>query len=137
MVDVLTKKQRSAVMGSVKNKNTKPELVVRKTTFSLGYRYRLYRSDLPGRPDLVFPRKKKIIFVHGCFWHGHHGCPSYRPPKSNINFWNDKIVKNRENDRRAIYLLKKQGWRVLVLWECQIINSARLRSKIDIFLKDK
>ena len=137
MSDVLTKKQRSKVMSRVRNRDTEPELRIRKLVFSMGYRYRLYRQDLPGKPDLVFSRKKKIIFVHGCFWHGHTGCPNYRPPKSNLDFWIPKINKNKANDLKVKRLLRKQGWHLLILWECQLVDENKIRARIGRFLESK
>jgi DNA mismatch endonuclease (patch repair protein) len=117
-MDTLTVEQRSAVMSRVRSKNTRPELIVRSILHRMGFRFRLHRSDLPGRPDIVLPRHGAVVFVHGCFWHGHH-CKRGSEPSSNIEFWRDKIDGNRRRDRRSIRRLRRDGWRVVVVWECQ------------------
>jgi DNA mismatch endonuclease (patch repair protein) len=101
---------------------------------SLGYRYRLHRPDLPGRPDLVFPGRRKVIFVHGCFWHRHEGCSAARIPKSRRAFWKTKLEANRERDRRVIRRLRGLGWGVMIVWECSVGNSPRLAKRIERFL---
>src|SRR5215471_14058880 len=112
--------QRSRTMRAVKGANTAPELLVRKIAHSLGYRFRLHRSDLPGKPDLVFVGRRKVIFVHGCFWHGHK-CPrGDRMPKTNSDYWTRKIARNAARDKLHISALKKQGWQVGVIWECKL-----------------
>ena len=110
---------RSQMMASVRSKNTKPELVVRKRLFSRGFRYRLHRSDLPGCPDLVLPKFAAVIFVHGCFWH-QHGCPRSKLPATRRTWWKNKLQKNRARDERAGDKLIQDGWRVLVVWECSL-----------------
>ena len=120
MVDVHTKAQRSFNMSRIKGKDTKPELVVRSFVHQSGYRFRLHRKDLPGKPDIVLPRHKKIIFIHGCFWHMHN-CKNGRvKPATRAKFWQDKRTGNKKRDRRNIRALKKLGWDVLVVWECQV-----------------
>ena len=121
-------------MRRVRSKDTRPEIVVRKFLYSLGYRYRLHRKDLPGTPDIVFPNRKKIIFVHGCFWHGHRCKRGARHPKSNVGYWKLKISRNVKRDESAIRKLKASGWDVLVLWECQISRTETLRGKLKKFL---
>lgn len=116
----LTKKQRSYCMSRIKGKDTKPELVVRSFVHRLGYRFRLHRKDLPGKPDIVLPRYKKIIFVHGCFWHMHNCKKGRAKPVTHAQFWQNKRTGNKERDRRNIRALKKLGWDVLVVWECQV-----------------
>jgi len=106
-------------MAAVKNKDTKPELVVRQRVFAAGFRYRLHVRKLPGTPDLVLPRYHVAIFVHGCFWHG-HTCPKGKLPATNRNFWQDKITKNVERDRRAVKALNSEGWQVVTIWSCQL-----------------
>lgn len=133
-MDPLTPRQRSAVMSAVKGKNTGPELAVRKLVHGLGYRYRLHGQGLPGKPDLVFPGRRAIIFVHGCFWHRHSGCALARLPKSRIDFWGPKLEGNRIRDLRNERLLRGLGWRVQVIWECQIANTKRLEGRIRRFL---
>lgn len=116
-------------------KDTAPELAVRRIVHSMGYRYRLHVGNLPGRPDLVFSKKRAVIFVHGCFWHRHDGCKLARMPKSNLEFWGPKLDGNKERDSRKVAELKAKGWRVLVVWECQISNTDRLYSKLAAFLE--
>lgn len=120
-------------MRLVRSTDTKPELVVRRLVHRLGYRYRLHATDLPGRPDLVFPSRKKTIFVHGCFWHG-HACRLGRMPKSRLVYWNAKISGNREHDNLVLRRLRSSRWKCLVLWECQLRNSQRLEKRITTFL---
>lgn len=129
-----TAEQRSRIMRCVKSKDTTPELVVRKISHSLGYRHRLYRKDLPGKPDLVFPSRKKIIFVHGCFWHGHKCKRGDRLPKSNREYWVKKIKSNMDRDKHHIEELNNQGWSVLIVWECEVKNLYNLTQKIAEFI---
>lgn len=136
MTDRLSVAERSRLMARVKNRNTAPELTVRRLLHRMGYRFRLHRKDLPGRPDIVLPRHKKIIFVHGCFWHG-HDCPRGRRPASNQAFWNQKIDRNRMRDAAAITALAAAGWHVLVLWDCQIKHSELLNSLLAVFLHNE
>jgi DNA mismatch endonuclease (patch repair protein) len=119
-MDRLSPEKRSALMSTVRNRDTKPEMVVRRTLHALGYRYRLHRADLPGKPDIVFPGRKKIIFVHGCFWHGHKDCKFAKPPKSRMDYWLPKLERNRLRDEDALAALQQRGWGVLVVWECEI-----------------
>ncbi len=118
--DVFTPDKRSAVMAAVKGKNTKPEIQVRKLAHALGYRFRLHRRDLPGSPDLVFPGRRAVIFVHGCFWHGHDCRRGARAPKTTAAYWRDKIARNKARDAHALAALESQGWRALTLWECEL-----------------
>ena len=118
--DVFTPEKRSAVMRAVKGKNTAPEIALRKALFKRGFRYRLNVADLPGKPDLVFPRYRAIIFVHGCFWHGHDCARGARPPKTNADYWRAKIARNVKRDHAAIDALQRDGWRVYVSWECDL-----------------
>ena len=131
----LSKKQRSYCMSQIKGKNTKPEVIVRQLVHGLGYRFRLHRKDLPGKPDLVLPRHRKIIFVHGCFWHKHTCKKGKSTPATNAEFWEKKRTGNRDRDRRNIRELKKMGWEVLVVWECWIKREEYLRGKIEAFLE--
>lgn len=119
MVDVLTPEQRRFNMSRVRGRNTGPEILLRSGLHARGLRFRLYRKDLPGTPDLVFPKYKVCMFVHGCFWHG-HGCLLFKMPSTREEFWALKIARTRERDQQAIAALLKMGWRVLVLWECAI-----------------
>ena len=121
MTDRMTKEQRSKNMSHIRSKDTSIELKVRKYLFSLGYRYRVNYKKLPGKPDIVFTKKKIAIFIHGCYWHGHNCNSRYAHiSKSNTNYWNTKIQRNQERDKRNIEQLEKDGWKVIVLWECEI-----------------
>ena len=138
MADTLTRSERSTRMALVRDKDTKPERIVRSIIHGLGFRYRLHQSDLPGKPDLVFSSRKKVIFVHGCFWHRHRDrkCPLARLPKSRLDFWLPKLENNRERDKKNRARLRQLGWRVLVIWECQLKNADRLELKIVDFLNE-
>lgn len=121
-------------MRAVKGKNTGPEMIVRRLVHALGYRYRLHRKDLPGKPDLVFPARRGVIFVHGCFWH-QHDCPrGARSPKSNRDYWLPKLRRNRERDAKNQARLKEEGWKVLVVWECETKDRDRLARGLKGFL---
>ena len=135
MVDILTPDRRSALMSHIRSKNTKPELIVRRLAHALGYRFRLHRRDLPGSPDLVFPRRRKVIFVHGCFWHRHGGCKYSYSPQSNIAFWERKFSKNIERDLDAMKKLRELNWTVLVVWECETTDATALAHRLFSFLK--
>jgi len=123
-------------MGRVKSKDTKPEMKLRKLVYSLGYRYRLHGKGLPGKPDLVFNGRRKIIFVHGCFWHRHRGCARCRMPKSRLRFWRPKLEQNRRRDIRNQRRLRSAGWQLLIVWECQLERPETLEGKIIRFLGD-
>lgn len=133
-MDTLTPVERSARMALVRGKDTKPEMVVRRLVHGLGYRYRLHRRDLPGTPDLVFPARRKVILVHGCFWHRHARCALARLPKSRVEFWLPKLTANAERDARNERALRRLGWGVMKIWECQLGDTARLASRIGRFL---
>ena len=120
MADTMTPEQRSRCMSAIKGKDTKPEMIVRKYLFSKGLRYRLHVRSLPGNPDIVLPKYKTVIFINGCFWHGHEGCKYYRLPKSNVEFWKSKIINNKNRDVLNEIKLKVLGWRVIRIWECEI-----------------
>ena len=124
----------SAHMRLIKKADTKPEMSVRRLVHGMGYRYRLHRRDLPGTPDLVFPRLRKVIFVHGCFWHQHIGCRLARQPKSRQEYWLPKLARNIERDRFAQDQLQAFGWRVLTVWECETKDEDSLRQKLVGFL---
>ena len=128
MTDTVSPKRRSEIMASVGQKNTKPEMVVRSYLHRKGLRYRLHVKDLPGNPDLVFPRFNTVLFVNGCFWHGHEdkNCKLARTPKSNIEFWTNKVLGNKERDNKNCARLEKLGWRVIVVWECELTTTERL-----------
>ena len=127
MTDIVDSRRRSEMMAGIKGRDTKPELVVRRIAHKLGLRFRLHRKDLPGRPDLVFPRRRLVIFVHGCFWHRHDGCRYAYTPKSRIGFWTRKFAENVARDRRNEEALRELGWRVLVIWECTTRNEEAVR----------
>ena len=118
-MDNVTRTKRSEIMARVRSGDTGPEMAVRRLVHSMGYRYRLHRKDLPGSPDLAFPRLQKVIFVHGCFWHQHHCKRGDRKPSTHTDYWLPKLRRNVERDRRAVRQLKKLGWTALVVWECQ------------------
>src|SRR5439155_18787343 len=126
MPDVYDQTQRSKVMRSVKSENTKPEVIVRQMLHALGYRFRLHRQDLPGAPDIVLPRHRKIVLVHGCFWHCHSRCPKATRPENNGQFWAEKLDGNARRDREHCRRLRQFGWRVLVVWECEIPRTDEL-----------
>lgn len=134
MTDHVEPETRSKLMAAVGSKNTKPEVALRRSLHRLGYRFRLHRKDLPGRPDLVFPSRRKIIFVHGCFWHRHSNCRYASTPKSNVEFWENKFRTNVDRDRRAIERLRELGWDVLVVWECEIKKLNENLTRIADFL---
>lgn len=133
-MDTITPSKRSALMSRIRSKDTRPELVVRSMLHRLGYRFRLHRKNLPGCPDIVLPKYRKIILVQGCFWHG-HSCRLGSKPKSNENYWNAKIQANRARDVRNVAALKQQGWSVLELWECDIRKIEGLKEKIETFMQ--
>jgi len=134
-MDVLSKEQRSYCMSQIRKTDTTPELVVRKIIHNCGYRFRLYRKDLPGCPDIVLPRYKKIIFVHGCWWHRHNCKLGRRVPKTRLDYWLPKLQANKERHKRNLVKLKRQGWKVLTVWECQTKNPEKLISKLEKFLE--
>lgn len=135
-MDKISKEQRSANMRKIKSKNMLPELEVRKKLFALGYRYRIHVKNLPGSPDIVFPLKKKAIFVHGCFWHQHiaKNCSKVHLPKSNKEYWLTKLEMTKRRDKAAVFQLKKMGWSVLVIWECQVKHEDKLAHTLIKFL---
>jgi DNA mismatch endonuclease (patch repair protein) len=133
MADVFDRETRSRVMSLIRGRNTKPELIVRRYLHSLGLRYRLHVRDLPGRPDLVLPRHRVVIFVHGCFWHQHVGCRFAVMPKNNQAFWKTKFEGNRRRDARAVSTLRRAGWRVFTIWECDMKLSSLERLARRVF----
>jgi|SRR5579864_824346 len=133
-MDSLSTERRSQNMARIRSKDTKPEMVIRRLLHGLGYRYRLHRRDLPGAPDLVFPARKRIIFVHGCFWHQHKSCIDGRIPKSRLEYWEPKLLRNVERDRRNISKLRRSGWKVLKLWECDVLKADDLGQQLRHFL---
>lgn len=139
MADTLSKAARSERMSRIGGKDTKPEMVVRRLIHSLGYRYRLHQRDLPGSPDLVFPSRRRVVFVHGCFWHRHpdSSCKLARLPKSREEFWIPKFEANATRDHRNEAALEHLGWGVLVIWECETKDPALLQDKIEAFLQNE
>lgn len=123
MVDIVSEKKRSEMMAGVRQKNTKPELLLRKQLHRLGLRYRLHVKELPGSPDLVFPKYKTAVFVHGCFWHQHAGCRRSRRPGTRKEWWNEKLQKNIDRDKRQESTLRSGGWRVQIVWECEVLEN--------------
>jgi DNA mismatch endonuclease (patch repair protein) len=136
MSDTFAPEKRSAIMRAVRGKNTKPECMVRSALHRAGYRFRLHRSDLPGKPDIVLPKHRTAIFVHGCFWHGHSNpaCRRSRIPKSRTEYWTGKFERNISRDQAAITALESQGWRTLVLWECELRNAGVVTHRVRQFL---
>lgn len=133
-MDHISPEKRSYVMSRIRSKDTAPEIAVRRLVFAMGYRYRLYDKSLPGKPDLVFRRKRKVLYVHGCFWHQHEKCPTGKPPVSNLDYWLPKFKRTVERDRQNINALRKQGWRALVVWECQLGHQIKVMARIRHFL---
>lgn len=134
-MDKLSSEKRSEVMSAVKGKNTSPEIRVRKALHAAGYRFRLHRNDLPGTPDIVLPKYRTCIFVHGCFWHQHPGCKRATIPKTRRSFWVKKLNANRERDVHVIQELEKLGWHVCVIWECSTKTPENLKSELEKCLK--
>lgn len=130
MVDTLSPKKRSWNMSRIKSSNTKPELKVRSLLHRKGYRFRLHRKDLPGKPDIVLQKYKTVIFVHGCYWHRHKGCKYAYNPKSRIGFWQNKFSQNVERDKENYETLKSLGWNVIVVWECELKNIDEVENKL-------
>jgi DNA mismatch endonuclease (patch repair protein) len=135
MADVFSKEKRSEIMSRIKGKDTKPERLVRSLLHRMGYRFRLHVSDLRGKPDVVLARHRKVIFVNGCFWHGHQACRKKNPPKTNKKFWSQKILGNMRRDKLTRSELRKKGWRTLTIWECDTGNIEKIVSKLDSFMK--
>lgn len=136
MADKITAERRSENMRRIRAKDMKPEMVVRRLVHGMGFRYRLHRKDLPGKPDLVFGQQRKVIFVHGCFWHQHddQACLDGRIPKSRIDYWEPKLRRNVERDAESTERLRHEGWRVLAIWECECTDETALAKKLQSFL---
>jgi len=134
MTDVFDPETRSRIMSRVKGRDTSPELIVRRMLHAMGYRFRLHDASLPGRPDIVLPRHGKIVQVHGCFWHGHRGCKRATTPASNTEFWKNKIEGNKARDSRVERRLRRWGWSVMTVWECQTKDPDRLRRRLNGFM---
>ena len=133
-MDRLSPERRSANMRAIRSKGTKPEMVVRRLVHALGYRYRLHRKDLPGKPDLAFIARRKAIFVHGCFWHQHSGCREGRPPSSNTSYWQPKLARNVERDEDNAVKLHGSGWQTMTVWECETADVPALSHRLQAFL---
>jgi DNA mismatch endonuclease (patch repair protein) len=133
-VDKLTPERRSDNMRQIRSKDTSPEMTVRRITHGMGYRYRLHAKHLPGKPDLIFPARKKIIFIHGCFWHGHGGCREGHVPKSRLDYWKPKLERNRLRDAANEQRLRDMGWTMLTLWECELRDTGSLQCRLQEFL---
>ncbi len=131
----MTTELRSRIMRAIKARNTGPEMIVRRVAHSMGYRYRLHYTALPGKPDLAFPGRRAVVFVHGCFWHGHTCKRGARVPKANAAYWTAKIAGNVARDAARLKDLRRAGWRVLVVWECQMHDTARLSRRLKGFLE--
>lgn len=134
MADVFSKEKRSWLMSRVKGRDTKPEILVRSLLHRMGFRFRLHCRELPGNPDIVLPRHSAVVFVHGCFWHGHKDCRRATRPTSNTSFWTKKLDQNKKRDPLLRRALKRLGWRTLVIWECEIRKPKKLVSKLERFL---
>ncbi|WP_224080085.1 very short patch repair endonuclease [Cupriavidus laharis] len=128
-MDKVSAHQRSSNMAAVRSRDTAPELAVRKLLHSMGLRFRLHRSELPGTPDIVLPRHRAVVLVHGCFWHG-HSCPRGRAPTSNTDFWLPKLDRNKARDAEQVNALRALGWRVLIVWECEVRDTRTLRRRL-------
>ena len=135
MTDTLTTPERSLLMAKIKGKNTRPEIAVRSILHRAGYRFRIHVARLPGKPDVVLARYRTVVFVHGCFWHRHKGCKAATTPKSHRKFWADKFKRNVANDRKHLGQLRRLGWRVVVVWECQLKRPERVLGRIEKVLK--
>lgn len=137
MADVVSKAVRSRMMSGIKGVNTRPEMLVRRFIHGKGYRYRLHCKELAGRPDLVLTKHRLVIFVHGCFWHGHSGCSYFKLPRTNRAFWSSKIGANRKRDTATLAKLKREGWRIAVVWECSLRKApSRALDRLLHFLSD-
>lgn len=134
-MDVFSGKKRSQIMSRVSGRNTKPELLVRSLLHNMGYRFRLHRNDLPGKPDITLPKYKKVIFVHGCFWHSHLNCPRSKRPTTNEKFWREKLDKNMKRDKASVNKLQELGWDVLVVWTCEMKDTENLKNKLFSFIE--
>jgi len=134
MTDVVSKEVRSKMMSGIRGKNTKPEIQVRSLLHKMGYRFRLHRKDLPGKPDIVLPKYKVVVFVHGCFWHRHSGCKYTYTPKSRIAFWEEKFRKNIERDQDAQNKLENLNWKVFIVWECETSDVPALMAKLELVI---
>jgi len=129
-MDRISGEHRSWNMSRIKSSNTKPEIIVRSLLHNMGYRFRLHRKDLPGKPDIVLPRYKSVIFVHGCFWHRHKGCKNAASPKTKKTFWREKFRANVERDRKVQKEMKSMGWKIQIIWECELSDPEEVRKSL-------
>ncbi|WOC16172.1 very short patch repair endonuclease [Pseudochrobactrum sp. MP213Fo] len=137
MTDIVSPEKRSAMMSGIRGKNTRPEIIVRRLLHRLGYRFRLHYKELPGKPDIVLPKWRTVIFVNGCYWHGHTDCYLFRPPKTNPEFWASKIESNIARDIRNYAVLQEAGWKVLIIWECAVSKKLSLpEEQLELFIKE-
>ena len=134
-MDMVSAERRSEIMRGIRSKDTQPEMIVRQVVHSMGYRFRLHRADLPGKPDLVLPKWKTVILVNGCFWHG-HTCKNGRRPKSNTDYWNEKLDRNKTRDAKNAAALRRLGWRKIVIWACETTDVEKLEQKLRRLLRD-
>ena len=135
MTDIFDPEKRSQIMSRIRGRDTRPEMIVRRIAHGLGFRFRLHRKDLPGRPDIVFPRHQAVIVVHGCFWHRHPGCKRASSPKTREGYWQNKFEANVVRDRRNETALRDLGWKVMVIWECETKDHDALATRIESFLR--
>jgi DNA mismatch endonuclease (patch repair protein) len=136
-MDIVSQATRSRMMSRIRGRDTKPELVIRKAAHALGFRFRLHRRELPGSPDLVFPGRRKVIFVHGCYWHRHAGCRYAYSPKSNTEFWHAKFKQNVARDAKVVAQLRRQGWSPLIIWECECGDLKAVSARLSAHLEAK
>ncbi len=134
-MDRLTKEERSRNMARIRGKDTKPELLVRSLLHGMGYRFRLHRKDLPGKPDIVLPKYESVVLVHGCFWHRHKGCQYAYMPKTRVSFWKKKFKENIDRDKNNLSQLEELGWNVLTVWECETRDLQKLKDRLQAFLE--
>ena len=137
MTDIMDSALRSKVMSAVRSRDTTPELAVRRIAHRMGLRFRLYRKDLPGRPDLVFPKRRLVVFVHGCFWHRHPGCRFATTPKTRVEYWTEKFAANVARDARHVEALRKMDWKVLVIWECETRREGLVERQLASMIRDE
>ena len=135
MTDIFDPEKRSEIMSRIRGRDTRPEMIVRRIAHALGFRFRLHRKDLPGRPDIVFPRHQAVIVVHGCFWHRHPGCKRASSPKTRVRYWQNKFEDNVVRDKRNETALRDLGWKVMVIWECETKDHEALATRIESFLR--
>ena len=135
MTDIFDPEKRSEIMSRIRGRDTRPELIVRRIAHALGFRFRLHRKDLPGRPDIVFPRHQAVIVVHGCFWHRHPGCKRASSPKTRVRYWQNKFEDNVVRDKRNETALRDLGWKVMVIWECETKDHEAVAARIESFLR--